>query len=159
VKISIKKITDIKVIQDIVKFCWGVESRANLAKWYKSEHSTIYTQQFLIYCEAQRSVMSQLRTHEKLGCQFFSSSGRPDALNPVGNDRRSMYKFVIWCNARHIQAMAHKRLCNKAESPTRDFIRLLKKEMLIVDEALSSIMIPKCKYLRGGCNEFIKCKI
>lgn len=157
-EIKVNKITDMQVIKDIVKHCWGKEATASLDKWYKSGHSPIYTQQFIIFCKAPKGVFDQLRTHEKLGCQFYCDSGRPDiGNNQKGNSRDATRSFVIWCNAEHLKNMAMKRLCYKAELPTWEFACLLREEIRKVDSALAEVMLPKCNVF-AECNEFKKCE-
>ena len=156
-KIEVKKLTDISLLQEIVEHCWGITSKASLDKWYTSEHSPVYSQMFMIKGEAPASVCSQLRTHEKNGMQWYSDSGRPDTGAVTDSSRTALRKFAFICNARHIIAMSHKRLCNKAELPTRQFMQLLKTKICMVDSDLAKHMKPKCLYLAGGCNEFTKC--
>lgn len=158
-QIIIQKVTDIDTIQQVVEWCWGIKSTASLTKWYGSKHSPVYTQQFLILVCAEKSVMDQMRTHEKNGCQFFCDSGRPDTgNNSDGNSRSSLRKFAIWCNAEHLMKMAEKRLCYKAELPTWEFMTKLRQ--LIhnnVDPDLAEHMQPKCIVYREGCTEFKSC--
>lgn len=158
-QILVQKITDRETICTIVKWCWGIKSVASLEKWYGSKHSPTYTQQFLILVCAEKSVMDQMRTHEKNGCQFFCDSGRPDTgNNESGNSRDSLRRFAIWCNAEHLMKMAEKRLCYNAELPTWEFV--MKLRQLIhnnVDPDLATKMQPKCAIYRDGCTEFVSC--
>lgn len=155
--IKVTKLTGKELINSIVNHCWGVNSSASLEKWYKSEHSPIYSQIFVIYADMPKSVMEQLRTHEKNGMQFYSSSGRPDTGNEQDNSRTAIRKVVILCNAKHLMDMAKKRLCNKAEKPTREFMKQLKQEIALIDPALANSMIPSCEYRAEGCTEFKPC--
>lgn len=160
-QIIVEKITDVEMIRKIVKWCWGINSTATLSKWYGSKHSPMYTQQFLILVCAEKSVMDQMRTHEKNGCQFFCDSGRPDTGNNTdGNSRNALRKFAIWCNAEHIMKMAEKRLCYKAELPTWEFMMKLRQVISDgVDRSLADKMQPKCTVYRDGCKEFEPCNM
>ena len=76
--VTVKKLTDVGLLQRANSFTTGHESKMTLAKAYAYQHSPIRTQLFWIECrEIPLFVTSQLvRSH--VGVQFFQRSKRPD---------------------------------------------------------------------------------
>lgn len=76
--VTVKKLTDVGLLQRANSFTTGHESKMTLAKAYAYQHSPIRTQLFWIECrEIPLFVASQLvRSH--VGVQFFQRSKRPD---------------------------------------------------------------------------------
>lgn len=164
-KIDVIKLTSNSLMADAVKHVFNVDSKCNMNKWYKSEHSPIRTQMFAIYgYDIPYSVIMQMRTHEKNGALFLVEPGRPDtgterAKNQVksGNYRDMPRNVFIMCNAQHLIDWSRKRLCNKTEDKTRFFFNTLKDRIKECDPQLAEYMVPNCKY-RGMCPEFNSCK-
>lgn len=63
--------------------------------------------------------------------------------------------FII--NAEALINMAHKRLCAKASSETRDLMTKIALEIAIVDPALSEHLVPQCVFRGGICTEPKSC--
>lgn len=59
--------------------------------------------------------------------------------------------FII--NAEALMNMAHKRLCAKASSETRDLMTQIGLGIAIVDKDLSQHLVPQCVYRGGICPE------
>lgn len=76
--VTIKKLTDVKLLQCANSFTTGRDSHMTLARAYRHGHSPIRTQLFWVECrEIPLFVASQLvRSH--VGVQFFQLSKRPD---------------------------------------------------------------------------------
>lgn len=155
--IVVKKVTDISLMKEAVEFVFGVEMKASYAKWIKSGHTPIRTQWYACFCEVPYSVAMQMRTHDKNGALFLIESGRPDIGSAKTHTRDSIRKMFFMFNAQHIMDWSHKRLCNKAEDKTREFMSELKDKIHEIDPELSDAMIPMCKYRNGICGEFKPC--
>ena len=59
-------------------------------------------------------------------------------------------------NAQALINVSKKRLCHQASNETRTYMEDLKTSILIVDRAISDVMVPSCIY-RGGCPEMQMC--
>lgn len=77
-KVTVEKLTDVKLLQRANSFTTGHESKMTLAQAYRAGHSPIRTQLFWIECaDIPLFVASQLvRSH--VGVQFFQRSKRTD---------------------------------------------------------------------------------
>lgn len=77
-KVSVEKLTDVRLLQRANSFTTGHESKMTLAQAYRAGHSPIRTQLFWIECtDIPLFVASQLvRSH--VGVQFFQLSKRTD---------------------------------------------------------------------------------
>ena len=77
-KVEVKKLTDVKLLQLANSFTTGHESKMTLAQAYCYKHSPIRTQLFWVECtDVPLFVVSQLvRSH--VGVQFFQRSKRTD---------------------------------------------------------------------------------
>ena len=163
-QIEVEKLTDFSLMKKVVNHVFNLDTRASLSKWYNSEHSPIRTQLFTIFAyDVPYSVCMQMRTHDKNGALFLIESGRPDNYGSdrvkcqSGNYREQPRNMFIMCNAQHLIDWSHKRLCGKAEKPTREFFSLLKRQITNVDADLAKMLVPKCVYRNGLCTEFKPC--
>ena len=86
-KVSVEKLTDVRLLQRANSFTTGHESKMTLAQAYRAGHSPIRTQLFWVECtDIPLFVASQLvRSH--VGVQFFQRSKRTDR---GGEDFRSV---------------------------------------------------------------------
>lgn len=77
-KVSVEKLTDVRLLQRANSFTTGHESKMTLAQAYRAGHSPIRTQLFWVECtDIPLFVASQLvRSH--VGVQFFQLSKRTD---------------------------------------------------------------------------------
>lgn len=100
--VTIKKLTDVKLLQCANSFTTGRDSHMTLARAYRHGHSPIRTQLFWVECrEIPLFVASQLvRSH--VGVQFFQLSKRTDRggadFRGVCEDLRERL-FDAWNNA------------------------------------------------------------
>jgi hypothetical protein len=157
-RIEVIKLTGKELLEKSVKHVFDKPVKATLSRWYESEHSPIRTQMFSIYCsDIPYCVVMQMVRHERNGALFLVQSGRPDTGNTAAHGRMAPRNMFIMCNAQHLIDWSHKRMCNKAESYTRDFFSLLKKEMETVDYELAQFLEPNCSYRNGICSEFKPC--
>ena len=162
-KITVKKLTEDALLSEAVRFIFNRENRSTLARWYRSEHSPARTQLFAIFSEdTPYSVCMQMRTHDKNGALFLIEPGRPDtgtarAKSQSGDYRSRPRNMFILCNAQHLIDWSHKRLCMKAEAPTRTWFEALRLEVAKCDPELSIFLEPICAYRNGICAEFKSC--
>lgn len=162
--IRIEKLTGTDLLQNAMSHVFGIQVKASLGKWYKSEHSPVRTQLFAIYAtDIPYSVAMQIRTHDKNGALMLVEPGRPDTgtdrgKQQVGNYRDALRNMFILCNAQHIMDWSRKRLCMKAEDKTRNFFFELRVAMQDIDPYLAEQMVPRCHYI-GKCTEFKPCGV
>lgn len=165
-QIDVSRLTEFDLLTDAVEFVFGTEigtSVRNMSRWYASGHSPIRTQLYAIYAvDTPYSVCMQMRTHDKNGALFLVEPGRPDtgterAKHQEGNYRDQPRNMFILCNAQHLLDWSHKRLCMKAEEPTREWFKMLRHQIAVVDPVLASHMVPMCEYRGGICGEFKPC--
>ena len=60
-------------------------------------------------------------------------------------------------NAQALISMSHMRLCAQADMKTRKVMELIKDEILKVCPYLKGLLVPKCIYRGGLCDEFKSC--
>ena len=162
-KIIVEKITTDALLSEAVRFIFNRENRSTLARGYRSEHSPVRTQLFAVFsADTPYSVCMQMRTHDKNGALFLIEPGRPDtgtdrAKSQSGDYRSRLRNMFILCNAQHIIDWSHKRLCMKAEAPTRTWFEALRLEVAKCDPELSIFLEPMCAYRNGICAEFQSC--
>lgn len=162
-EIRVEKLTGAELLKDAMLHVFGIQAKASLGKWYKSEHSPVRTQLFAIYItDMPYSVAMQIRTHDKNGALMLVEPGRPDtgterAKQHTGNYRDALRNMFILCNAQHIMDWSRKRLCRNAEDKTRNFFLELREVMQDIDPYLAENMVPRCEYI-GRCTEFKSCQ-
>jgi len=199
-KVSVEKLTDVRLLQRANSFTTGHESKMTLAQAYRAGHSPIRTQLFWVECtDIPLFVASQLvRSH--VGVQFFQRSKRTDrggedfriechdfgqrldiiaenvdeglsekkadeltqTLGEMENevkawssrfDRYTPTDIAFIINAEALINMAHKRLCEKASSETRDLMTKIALEVSIADPELAEHLVPQCVFRGGICSE------
>lgn len=161
-KIEIYKIEQTEdMLKETMRHCWGVESKMNMAKLFACNDSILEIPEYYAVCTAPRSVAAQLRTHEKKhGMYFWMATGRPDREDaaPGEYSREQPVNFVMKLTARAIKEISHYRMCQKAEHPTREFMSLLKMQLVGIEPQLAKEMMPLCEYRGGICTEFNSCR-
>ena len=117
-KVEVKKLTDVKLLQLANSFTTGRDSHMTLATAYCHGHSPIRTQQFWVeLTDISLFVASQLvRSH--IGVQFFQRSKRPDR---GGED----FTQVCNCLAEEVRELANYAFDNDSADETADAIRKL----------------------------------
>jgi hypothetical protein len=149
------------MLAETLKHCWGVESKMNKAKIFACNDSILEIPEYYAFCTAPRSVAMQLRTHEKRnGMYAWLATGRPDRNDRATGEysREQEINFVMKLTARAIKEISHYRMCTKAESKTREFMRLFKQKLSVIEPQLAEQMMPLCQYRGGICTEFNSCK-
>lgn len=156
-KIEVKKVTDIDLLQRAAWFTSGVENfKAPLSKWYDAEHSPIRTQMFVVEMFDIPSFVSTHYVRHKLGVEHFVRTNREDRKGDKKANRLTPVMHMMFLNSQTLIYMARKRLCFKASKETRDAMVMIKDGVRPHDEALSNAMVPECEY-RGRCTEFKSC--
>lgn len=149
-----------EALKGVLQHCWGVSSKMNKDKLFACSDSILELPTYYAYCTAPRSVAMQIETHKKKhGMYVWLQSARPDLKTAVKGEysRDQEINFVIKLTARGIKDMSHYRMCNKAEAPTRKFMRLLKEKIAEVEPSLAKQMVKMCEYRNGICTEFNCC--
>ena len=96
----------------------------------------------------------------KHGVEHYVKSQRNDRQKDY--DRCSarqdeMVTHIMDINAQALISMSHMRLCAQADMKTRKVIELIKDEILKVCPYLKGLLVPKCVYRGGLCDEFKSC--
>lgn len=149
------------MLKEVMRHCWGVESKMNKARLFACNDSILKIPEYYAVCTAPRSVAAQLRTHEKKhGMYFWMATGRPDREDKAQGEysREQLVNFVMKLTARAIKEISHYRMCAKAELPTRIFMQLFQTELEKIEPELAKQMMPLCQYRGGICTEFNSCK-
>lgn len=159
-RIILRKLVEKNVLCDVLEFIWGAKG-ANSDRLHAGNDSVNEIEEYLALCEIPRSVAMQLETHKKKH-RFYSwmSSARPDLPSTLQGEysRDQIVRFAMVFTVRGIIDISHYRMCNKAEMPTRDFMRLLRRAMNEIDPDVASLMMPMCAYRNGLCTELRSCK-
>lgn len=120
-----------------------------------SEHSPIRTATTLMGFECPYFVHTQLVRHHQ-GVDFFITSARPDInKEAVPRDKQKKIdpcKALIHANPQAWINISRKRLCQRAEKPTKDLWTLLVQTLGKSEPELAECCVPECVY-RGFCPE------
>ena len=149
------------MLKEVMKHCWGVDSKMNLDKIFACNDSILELPEYYIKGTAPRSVVMQLRTHEKKHRMYmYVGTSRPDREDKVKGkySRNQEIPFFMVVTARGLKDMAHYRMCQKAEEPTRKFFTQLKRALQEIEPALAAQLVPLCEFRGGICTEFNSCK-
>lgn len=115
-------------------------------KILKSEHSPIRTLMFTIKMQIPYYVSVHLARH-KYGVEHYVKSQR--------NDRQKDYDR---CAARQDEIVMHIMDINaQADMKTRKVMELIKDEVIKVCPYLKDLLVPKCVYRGGLCDEVKSC--
>lgn len=150
---------------DVISYLWGrKEVTVPSLNVYRTDDSILEISEIYAFCVAPRSVVMQLETHKKKhGCYVWMTSARPDrnAAASVVYSREQPIRFVMKLTPRAIIHMSHARMCEKAETPTRKFMLLLKSKLIAMDKPgwveVGRQMMPLCAYRNGLCTEIMSC--
>ncbi len=91
--------------------------------------------------------------------EHFVLTNRDDRGGP-GNkkvDRLSLINHSMLINAESLINMSKKRLCSQSSIETIQTMKLLRKEIGIVDPILEKYLVPECVYRNGICSELKPC--
>lgn len=128
-------------------------------KLLESEHSPIRTLWFgfkmeIPYCNSVHF------TRHKFGVEHFVQSQRNDRQSNYDRNKApqdSLVSHIIYVNAQEIVNMAHMRLCNQADTTTREIMKEVVRLAVKSNPEFKSVLVPKCTYRNGKCTEFSPC--
>jgi hypothetical protein len=156
--VEVRKITDVDLLQEIIGFILDKESTMTLSKIYRTKHSPLRTQLFLVKMNITTEVSVHLVRHAGVGQFHYASSNRPDwcghdaqEASEVG--RQTPVRHVMLLNAEHLMQMANARLCTKALAATRSVMSMICSAVNKVDPDLGTRLVPKCFAQGGLCFE------
>ena len=153
-EITVWKDSNADTLFRIMSHVWGLKNPPNVKKIYGSDDSIGEAERFVVLATVPRSVAMQLVTHrKKMGNYSWMSSGRPDLKYSLTTEysRTQQVKIAMVFTPRGIIDMAHYRMCQKAEAPTRRFMDLLKLAVNDLDPYVAMYMMPMCAYRNGLC--------
>lgn len=159
--VVVTKVTDVEFLKDIIGFVLDKESTMSLEKAYRTRHSPMRTQFFLVKMTVLSEVSSHFVRHAAAGQFHYVSSNREDwaEVDPAEVNRLTPVRHVMIVNAEHLTQMAEARLCTKALKTTRQTMEAILLEVLKLDKALADRMRPKCFRQGGVCYEDSPCGI
>lgn len=128
-------------------------------KLIKAEHSPLRCVMYNIdMYDIPRFASDQYVRHKH--AQPFVSTGRSDVLKenlPRSEQRMTdLYNTRLFLSAEEIINISRKRLCNKAEAPTRMIWEAVLEELKKIDPELVNACVSNCIY-RGFCPEMKSC--
>ena len=164
-KIEITRVTSWADVLNAARFTQrksprsGEPSVAWKKKIIKAEHSPLRCLMFNIdLYDIPRFVSDHLVRH--IHAQPFVSTGRHDIIQelPSRHEQRmdDLYNMRLFLNAQEIINISKVRLCNKAESKTKNIWRQVVEELRKTEPELAEACVPQCFY-RGHCPEFKSC--
>ncbi len=166
-KIEITKVTSWIDVLNAARFTQRLPLKSGepSVKWkkkiIKAEHSPLRCLMFNIdLYDIPRYVSDHLVMH--VHAQPFVSTGRSDVLKEnLPREEQKMtdlYNTRLFLNAQEIINISKVRLCNKAESKTREIWRTVIEELRKIEPELAAACVPSCIY-RGHCPEIKSCGI
>lgn len=157
-QVTVTKLTDYNLMN---KACGYTINKENVSpdpfKMYKSEHSPIRTQIFIVEMIEIPTFVSVHLVRHKIGVEHFVRSNRPDRGGDGEANRMTPVNHMMFINAQELINMARKRLCNKASPETIRAMLAIKNGVDLADPALAKAMVKDCDY-RGDCYELRPCK-
>ena len=125
-------------------------------KILRSEHSPIRTLMFTIKMENIPYCNSVHFVRHKYGVEHYVQSQRK---NPErGAERQDApVTHIMDINAQELIFMARKRLCFKADSETREIMKVICSEIIEKDAIYKGVFKPACGFDDNNCHEFKPC--
>ena len=164
VTLGIHQLSSSMLLGDVIKFLWGGKSDVPSDRIWEGNDSILQIPLWIAFCEAPRSIYTHIATHRKKDFFYpWCATSRPDrdANAAAGYSRWQPLKFVMIFSAKSAIEISHLRLCNKAEEPTRLFVRDWKKVLELLGDRASVMtarqMMPMCAYRNGLCTELRGC--
>lgn len=155
-KITVKKLTDEKLMQRACQFTIDKETNISLEKIYQCEHSPARTQMFWVEMSDIPTFVSVHFVRHKIGVEHFVKSNRDDRGGNGKEDRNTPVNHAMLINAEALITMARKRLCKKAHQKTVEVMEAIRQAVGDEDLELYKRMVKNCIY-RGGCYELVSC--
>jgi len=149
-KITVTKLTDASLLHKANEATMRNErtSKQSLLHAYTSRHSPIRTQIFWVDMQDIPTFVSTHLVRHKIGVEHFVGSNRPDLGGDENADRWTPINHSMLINADSLINMASSRLCNKCSYQTRSVLRMIRRRVGLVDDALMQCMERKCEQLR-----------
>ena len=164
-KIEITKVTSWTDVLNAARFTWRkpLKSEEPSVNWkkkiIKAEHSPLRCLMFNI---DMYDIPSYTAGHfvRHVHAQPFVSTSRPDTDgNQIPRDEQKKSDLVncrLFLNAEEIITISRKRLCCKAELPTRQVWQAVIEELRKTEPELANACVRNCLY-RGFCPEIKSC--
>jgi hypothetical protein len=157
-EIKVTKITDVTLMQKACSYTINKESKMSLNKIYKTEHSPLRTQMFVVEMIDIPTFVSVHLVRHKIGVEHFVKSNREDRPGFSGDlGREQPVNHMMLLNAQALIQMALKRLCSTTHAKTKEVIEKIKYLVEQVDPDLAKYMVPQCIYRGGICQELMCC--
>ena len=160
VTLGIHQLSSSMLLGDVIKFLWGGKSDVPSDRIWEGNDSILQIPLWIGFGQVPRSVYMQIATHRKKDFFYpWCASARPDRDSKAAKEysREQPVKFVMIFSAKAAIEISHLRLCNKAEEPTRLFVRDWKKVLELLGDKASVMtarqMMPMCAYRNGLCTE------
>ena len=128
-------------------------------KLVKSEHSPLRELWFGIKLTIPYYVSTHFVRHH-IGVNHYIQSQRNDRQSNYDREnapQNALVSHIISVNAQELVFMAHKRLCNQADKITKEVMKEIVRQVLIVCPEFEEVLVPLCKYRNGLCTEFYPC--
>jgi hypothetical protein len=152
-EIKIVKLTDNGILNKACSYTAGKEVSPSLNRMYKSEHSPIRTQIFIVEMIDIPTYCSVHFTRHKIGVEHFVKANRRTVEVVT---RTTPVNHMMLINAQALINMARVRLCNKSDKITIQVMRMIKEEIEKIDPDLYEYLVPNCIY-RKSCPELKPC--
>ena len=164
-KIEITRVTSWTDVLNAARFTQRLPLKSGepSVKWkkkiIKAEHSPLRCLMFNI---DMYDIPSYTAGHfvRHVHAQPFVSTSRPDTdghQTPRDKQKKSdLVNCRLFLNAEEIINISRKRLCNKAELPTRQVWQAVLNELRKIEPELVNACVPNCIY-RGFCPEIKSC--
>lgn len=165
--VSIRKLTDISLTQEMLSVSYGIDSTMSLETLYHRDHSIARTQLFLVKMVGIKSKVSvHLVRHSGVGQLHLVGSNRGDwnGKDDIADwdekvNRGTPVNHTMLLNADHLRQMMSLRLCGAAEEDTRTLMEEIKIVLTTVDPELSKWCVPQCWHSGGFCKEVKTCHL
>jgi len=158
IEIHIEKLTQSQMANVVAGVTRNKQVNMSLKTLYKSEHSPIYTQLFVVLMRNIPIFSSTHFARHKVGVEHYVQSCREDRTNANKDvNRNTLVDHVMVINAQSLINMARKRLCYKASKKTRQIMEQIVDKMYYYDPDLWKFLVPNCVYRNGLCSEPVPC--
>lgn len=124
-----------------------------------ARHSPI---RYLRYSFMIEGVPSWVATHlaRHVHAQPYIRSQRNDRQDEYDRNaarQDAPVDMIFDVNAEELQVIANKRLCMQASTETRETVRRMCEQAIIVTPELVGLLVPMCEYHGGVCHEMKPC--
>ena len=130
-----------------------------MVKLVESEHSPLRELPYAFKLTIPYYVSTHLVRHH-VGFSHYVQSQRNDRQSDYDRTKApqdSMVSHIITMNAQSFVHLAHARLCYQAEDLTRWVVHEMVRLANETNPEMKSVLVSKCEYRNGACNEFNCC--